>query len=170
MSDENVDQAMLDQVLSQLEQLCGVKFDRQGKLIKQMYEAAEGVCALYGPEKADTVMLAPVWAKNGTKTYPLSCFKHAIKVKFEGIDIWISAEYDKMLQIEYGDYMRIIKGGASHAYPCFAEQEAYVRENVSAYPFEYKYNEKDIVPEERCWKSFSTLEELSCSLSTFSFA
>ena len=153
LSDENLDQAMLDQVLSQLEQLCGVKFDRQGKLIKQMYEAAEGVCALYGPDKADTVMLAPVWAKNGTKTYPLSCFKHAIKVKFEGIDIWISAEYDKMLQIEYGDYMRIIKGGASHAYPCFTEQEAYVRENVSAYPFEYKYNEKDIEPEERLTNS-----------------
>lgn len=142
LSDENLDQAMLDQVLSQLEQLCGVKFDRQGKLIKQMYEAAEGVCALYGPEQSDTVMLAPIWAKYGVKTYPLTCFQHAIKVRFENMDIWISAEYDKMLQREYGDYMRIIKGGASHAYPCFAEQEAYVRENVSAYPFEYKFNQR----------------------------
>ena len=155
LSDENLDQAMLDQVLSQLEQLCGVKFDRQGKLIKQMYEAAEGVCALYGPEQSDTVMLAPIWAKYGVKTYPLTCFQHAIKVRFENMDIWISAEYDKMLQREYGDYMRIIKGGASHAYPCFAEQEAYVRENVSAYPFEYKFNQKDIEPEERLTSSLA---------------
>ncbi len=155
LSDENLDQAMLDQVLSELEQLCGVKFDRQGKLIKQMYEAAEGVCALYGPNKADTVMLAPIWAKYGVKTYPLSCFQHAIKVRFENINIWISAEYDKMLQSEYGDYMRIIKGGASHAYPCFEEQEAYVREHLPKYPFEYRFEKKDIEPEERLTNSLA---------------
>lgn len=155
LSDENLDQAMLDQVLSQLEQLCGVKFDRQGKLIKQMYEATEGVCALYGPEQADTVMLAPIWAKYGVKTYPLTCFQHAIKVRFENIDIWISAEYDKMLQNEYGDYMRIIKGGASHDYPCFAEQEAYVREHLPKYPFEYTFDKKDIETEERLTDSRS---------------
>lgn len=124
LSDENLDQAMLDQVLSQLEQLCGVKFDRQGKLIKQMYEATEGVCALYGPEQADTVMLAPIWAKYGVKTYPLTCFQHAIKVRFENIDIWISAEYDqdvtKRIWRLYA--LGLLRDGASHDYPCFAEQ------------------------------------------------
>lgn len=155
LADKDLDQEKLDQVLSQLEQLCDVKFDRQGELVKQMYEAAEGVCALYGSEQADTVMLAPIWAKNGTKTYPLSCFQHAIKVRFENIDIWISAEYDKMLQNEYGDYMRIIKGGASHDYPCFAEQEAYVRKHLPKYPFEYTFDKKDIEPEERLTDSLS---------------
>ena len=155
LTDKDLDQEKLDQVLSQLEQLCGVKFDRQGKLIKQMYEAAEGVCALYGPEQSDTVMLAPIWAKYGVKTYPLTCFQHAIKVRFENMDIWISAEYDKMLQNEYGDYMRIIKGGASHDYPCFAEQEAYVREHLPKYPFEYTFDKKDIEPEERLTDSRS---------------
>ena len=155
LADKDLDQEKLDQVLSQLEQLCDVKFDRQGELVKQMYEAAEGVCALYGPEQADTVMLAPIWAKNGTKTYPLSCFQHAIKVRFENIDIWISAGYDKMLQNEYGDYMRIIKGGASHDYPCFAEQEAYVRKHLPKYPFEYTFDKKDIEPEERLTDSLS---------------
>ena len=155
LADKDLDQEKLDQVLSQLEQLCGAKFDRQGELVKQMYEAAEGVCALYGPDQADTVMLAPIWAKYGVKTYPLSCFQHAIKVRFENMDIWISAEYDKMLQSEYGDYMRIIKGGASHAYPCFEEQEAYVREHLPKYPFEYTFDKKDIEPEERLTDSLS---------------
>ena len=62
---------------------------------------------------------------------------------------------DKMLQNEYGDYMRIIKGGASHDYPCFAEQEAYVREHLPKYPFEYTFDKKDIETEERLTDSRS---------------
>lgn len=144
LEDKNLDKDELNAVLDQLEQLCDVKFDRDGKVLKQILQAAEGVCALYGPEGADKVMLASIWSTNGTKSYPLSCFQNAIKVKFEGIDIWISAEYDKMLRIEYGDYTRIMKGGASHAYPYFADQEQHVKEQLPEYPFEYTYNPKDM--------------------------
>lgn len=160
LEDKELDREVLDEVLDQLEQLCGVKFDRDGKLVKQMYEAAESVCALYGPEDADTVMLAPIWANNGTKSYPLSCFQNAIKVNFEGIGIWISAEYDTMLRIEYGDYMRIVKGGASHGYPSFAEQEAYVREHLPEYPFEYKFDMKDLECQNRLPKKRAKEESL----------
>lgn len=149
LEDPNLDREVLNQVLAQLEQLCGKKFDKKGNLVKQLLEAAEGASALYGPEGTDTVMLAYVWAKNGTKTYPLSIFQNAVKVKYEGVDLWISAEYDKMLRIEYGDYMRIIKGGASHSYPCFAGQEEHVRDAVSDYPFLYSFDKKDLEEAER---------------------
>lgn len=149
LADKELDRSELNGVLEPLEQLCGVTFDRDGELLKQLLEATEGACALYGPEGADTVMLSYVWAQSGAKSYPLSCFQNAIKVKYEGVDIWISAEYDKMLQIEYGDYMRIVKSGASHDYPCFEMQENAVREHVSEYPFEYTFDKKDLESEVR---------------------
>lgn len=149
LADKELDRSEINGVLEPLEQLCGVTFDRDGELLKQLLEATEGACALYGPEGADTVMLSYVWAQSGAKSYPLSCFQNAIKVKYEGVDIWISAEYDKMLQIEYGDYMRIVKSGASHDYPCFEMQENAVREHVSEYPFEYTFDKKDLESEVR---------------------
>lgn len=140
LNNDSLEPAQLEELLCQLEQMSGAKFDRSAEPMMQVYQAAEAVCAVYGPEKATRVMLAAIWATSGTKTYPLSCFKKSIMMPFEGIEIPVSAEYDTMLQIEYGNYMNIVKGGASHDYPCFEEQEGFCIENIPDYKFVYKYD------------------------------
>ena len=147
LRDESLDRSELNVVLEPLEELAGVKFDRDGELTQQLLQAIEGACAIYGPgDCADKAMLAYMWGKDGSKCYPLSCFQNAIKVKYEGMDLWISAEYNRMLEVEYSDYMRIVKGGASHDYPCFESQVSQVKETASEYPFEYVFDSNDLNP------------------------
>lgn len=169
LEDADLDLDAVEDILQQLETLSGKKFDRKDSLLKQIYQAIEGVCQIYGPEGADTVMLAPIWACQGGKTYPLSCFQNAVKMKFEGMDIWVTAEYDTMLKIEYGDYMKIVKGGASHDYPCFTDQIEYVKRDVSEFPFEYQFDEADLAevkrldrktPRETCLKFIKLVENM----------
>lgn len=149
LKDDAIDDAQLESMFVQLEQLSGMKLDRKQSLMLQVYQAAEAVCAVYGPKKATRVMLAAIWASNGGKTYPLSCFKNSVNMSFEGIEIPVSAEYDTMLQIEYRNYMNIIKGGASHEYPCFREQEEACMELIPNYGFVYRFNPDDLKEVER---------------------
>lgn len=144
LKDDRLDREQLDEMLLQLEQLSGMRFDRNADLVMQVYQASEAVCAVYGPEKATKVMLAPIWASSGNKTYPISCFRQSIQLPFEGLEIPVSAEYDTMLYIEYRNYMEIRKGGASHEYPCFREQEEFCIENIPDYKFLYKYDPEDL--------------------------
>jgi hypothetical protein len=68
---------------------------------------------------------------------------------FEFIELPVPAAYDAVLRIEYGNYMKVVKGGGVHEYPCYEKQENHFIECVNEYPFKYKFKKEDLENPER---------------------
>ncbi len=106
-----------------LEDICNIKLDDKLPIHQQMGGLIDNICAMYWEEPAAEVTYFPTFTYAPHLRYPKQLFSTIIEVPFENIILPIPAEYDKVLKIEYGDYLTPIKSGSSHNYPVYKEQE-----------------------------------------------
>ena len=132
-----------------VEKLCGQKIDKSRPMKQQMFMAAEILFTLYGSEGATEVVLMPYWLQYNDHKYPIDCFRELVMMPFEHIEIPVPVEYDRVLRIEYGDYMKLYKAGGVHNYPFFEQLEDLLIERIDKYYFRYKFNPDDIKNDER---------------------
>lgn len=145
--DENVDN--YKEVLTQIEELCDVKFDYSRSVKQQLFETAEKLFALYSSVGGKNVALMPYWIYFDNHVYPAEYFDKTIMMPFETTELPVPAAYDGVLRIEYGDYMKIHKGGGVHGYPFFTGQEEHLMKLVPDYPFKYVFSRDDLQNNER---------------------
>ncbi|MCR5557912.1 MAG: hypothetical protein K6F75_10180, partial [Butyrivibrio sp.] len=67
-------------------------------------------------------------------------FDQVVKLPFEETFMNVPARYEEILSIEYGDYMRVFKGGGMHDYPVYHDQEEILRQNLGGNPFRYTFD------------------------------
>lgn len=144
---ENVDN--YKDVLVQIEELCDVTFDYTKSVKQQLFQTAEKLFALYSNKGGKNVALMPYWIYFNNHKYPAEYFDKTIMMPFETTELPVPAAYDGVLQIEYGDYMKIYKGGGVHGYPFFTGQEEHLMKLVPNYPFKYVFSTDDIKNNER---------------------
>lgn len=65
------------------------------------------------------------------KYYEAQWFDTVKYLPFEGFDVPVPAEYDKILCATYGDYMKPIKSAAMHDYPFYNKQLEQLRRHVA---------------------------------------
>jgi hypothetical protein len=109
----------------------------------------EKIFALYSDVGGKYVALMPYWVYFDNHKYKSEYFDRSIMMPFEFTEMPVPAAYDAVLRIEYGDYMRVVKGGGVHDYPCYEGQENHLIEIVDDYPFKYKFDKNDLKNEER---------------------
>lgn len=131
-------------VLNQIEELCLVEFDYTRCIKQQLFQAGEKIFSLYAGKGGSHVALMPYWVYFDNHLYPAEYFNTTVMVPFEITKLPAPAAYDGVLQIEYGDYMKIVKSGGIHDYPFFINQENYLKELISPYPFEYHFSMNDL--------------------------
>lgn len=131
-------------VLNQIEELCLVEFDYTKCIKQQLFQAGEKIFSLYAGKGGSHVALMPYWVYFDNHLYPAEYFNTTVMVPFEITKLPAPAAYDGVLQIEYGDYMKIVKSGGIHDYPFFINQENYLKELISPYPFEYHFSMNDL--------------------------
>jgi phosphorylcholine metabolism protein LicD len=140
INDENQNSEQMVKLISQIEQMCTVTFDKNKSIKQQMYILTDRLYSLFKSDEADDVALMPFWINNNHHRYPLKYFKNQIMLPFEFIKIPVPAAYDAVLQIEYGDYMKINRLGGVHDYPVFKKQEDMSRNMFdNRYTFSRKY-------------------------------
>lgn len=132
-----------------VEDLTGARIDKSKPIKQQMFMAAEVLFTLYGSKDAKYVVLMPYWLQHNDHKYPIECFRESVMMPFENIEIPVPVEYDKVLRIEYGDYMQLYKAGGVHGYPFFEQLENLLIEKIDKYYFRYKYNPDDLTDNER---------------------
>ena len=130
--------------MKQIEELCLVEFDYTQCIRQQLFQAGEKVFSLYASKGGSHVALMPYWVYFDNHLYPAEYFDTTVMVPFETTKIPAPAAYDGVLQIEYGDYMKIVKSGGVHDYPFFTGQEEHLKALVSPYPFEYHFSKDDL--------------------------
>ena len=141
-SEEGVD------MLQMVEETYHVQIDRKNHLCRQLYEIAERLSCLYPSEGAKEVVLMPYWCSEHNHKYPIETVNKIARIPFENTLINVPAGYDKVLKIEYGDYLKIHRGGAMHDYPLYQVQEDYLAEKWGINnPYLYIFDKKDLKKE-----------------------
>ncbi len=135
--------------IEDVEKLLGIRFDRNHTFRQLLYEATEAMFKVWNSKNATEVALMPFWVKNKSHRYQMKSFRESVMVPFECGEIPVPIEYDNVLKVEYGDYMRLVKAGGIHEYPFFEKMEDILIEEVSNYTLRYEFDPKHLENPER---------------------
>ncbi|MCR4641748.1 MAG: LicD family protein [Lachnospiraceae bacterium] len=120
---EDVDEEVKELIV-QLEDLSGVKLDRSRGMKSQLLTLAEQISAMYMGEGGNRIAIASKLLEKKKYVFQKEWFAYRDTAVFEGLEVPVPRDYDKVLRVWYGDdYMTPVQGMAGHDYPGYAEQE-----------------------------------------------
>ena len=146
---ENEDSEEYKKVISDAEDKLGISIDKSRPMRQQMYEATEALFKLFPSEGAKHVVLMGGWLGNKSHKYSIDMFRDTVLVPFECGHIPVPIGYDKILSIEYGDYMRPVMAGGMHDYPYYEHLEEYLIGQLSDYSLHYSFKPEHLDNPER---------------------
>lgn len=126
ISGENIQE--LDLRINQVEELCGVKIDRDRDLAQQLNILVDRLCGLYTEDEADYLTIMTIWTQNKQYKFPKEYYSRTVRLPFENITIPVPYSYDAILKRKYGDYMKLVHTWDSHDYPFYDRQKKLLRE------------------------------------------
>lgn len=115
--------------------------DKKRRLLKQI-EALYSECS---SDEAEYVALMPFYVPKENHKYPKELFDNPVLVPFENTYVYVPGRFEEVLEIEYGDFMRIRKGGGMHEYPVYADQERTLFDALGRNPFGYSMNYNELL-------------------------
>lgn len=163
-SDDPPEEGM--KLVRMVEESCNVKFDTKNHLRRQLYQLAEKLSRLYPAEGAKAVVLMPNWCAHHDHKYPIEYVNKITQLPFESMMINVPAGYDAVLNIEYGDYLKIVRNGGIHEYPLYEKQEVFFTKKLEdGNPFRYKFDINDLKRDkEECPKRLKQRAEEYCTV------
>ena len=138
-----------EQLLLETEKLLGKTYDKSRSMKQRFYEAADDVFSLVSPMDSDEVVLMCYWLGFRNHKYKLASFRETVNMPFEFTELPVPVEYDNVLKVEYGDYMRPVKAGGVHEYPFFEKMEDKLVGMVDNYILKYKFSPADLKNDDR---------------------
>ena len=140
-------------LICQVEEMCGVKIDRNGHLKNQLMLLEECLMSMYGLEEAEELALIPVWMRTGSNKFKKEYYESTVEMDFENIKIPVPTMYDAVLRQKYGDYMKLIHNWDYHNYPFYGKQMKMMEAELN-YKFpKYEFSGKDLLCEDRMEKT-----------------
>ncbi len=130
-------------LLAKIENRYDIKFNRSVDVINDLVVLYEKLNRECRDEDATEAAFMWPWIFQKRMNNPIEVYQDLIEVPFENTTIKIPARYDELLKSEYGDYMKIYKGGAVHDYPVYRDQEKTLREHLGRNPYRYTFSAKD---------------------------
>ena len=119
-------------ILEQLQEICGFEVVDNIPIKRQLYMLADRLCGMYTEEDGDE--LTSMWDLiDGWKDYriPRKYYDDVIWMPFENTTLPIPDGYDFILTVKYKNYHKLVRGGGSHNYPSFGNQEALLRKQAA---------------------------------------
>lgn len=142
---EGEDLEKLNSNLLSIEQLCGVRIDREKDIIQQLNILVDQLCSLYTEDETEELTIRAIWQKNKAYKFRNSNYKKAVRIPFENITIPVPFGYDAILKQKYGDYMKLVHTWDSHDYPFFDKQRDIIREKSESGLNEFKDTLEDVI-------------------------
>jgi lipopolysaccharide cholinephosphotransferase len=106
-------------LISQVEQLCRVKIDRNGDIVNQLFGLYEKLAQMYSADEATHVAFLQL-GHNISK----ECFSDVIWLDFEYIKVPAPVGYERVLEAKYGkDWRTPLLMAGGHDYPYYKKQK-----------------------------------------------
>lgn len=113
--------------LLKIEEMCNVNLTRDDTIRGQLWRLADSIASMFTEEESDMLVCMSEYVSGYPNlVFDKTWFERTVYKRFEYMDIAVPYEYDKVLTQEYGDYMIIKQNAASHEYPFFKEQKAFL--------------------------------------------
>lgn len=119
----DTDPEELNVLLGQVQNLCAIDFEPDKPIWNQLQILTERLCSLYREGESDFLTSMPDLTNGWDYYVPKESYDRAVLVPFETIKMPVPVWYDKILTIKYGDWKTPNRGGGSHGYPFYKEQE-----------------------------------------------
>jgi lipopolysaccharide cholinephosphotransferase len=114
---ETKDAQEKEDLLASIEQMCRVSIDRNGDVVNQMYRLYDSLSQMYSSEESSCVALMPDYP-NIKKEF----FDNMVQLDFEYIKVPAPAEYETLLEIQFGKDWRTPVIAPEHVYPYYKTQ------------------------------------------------
>ena len=114
---------VMEQMLSEIEKVCGVKLDRNASLRNQLWRLSDSICQLYTEDECSEMTWMPEFCKRLDYTLKKEWYNETVKMKFENIEIKAPKNYAEALTKMFGDYMIPVRGTQEHEYPFYKKQQ-----------------------------------------------
>ena len=138
---QNPDPTRHDEVLQtirEIETALEIRLPEDTSCRVRLWHLADELSQAWAADESDLWMWVPELAtRKGDRYRPAAAYAETIELAFEGTTLPVPVGYDKILTVEYGDYMAPVQGLALHEYPFYKEQDAYIeaeRKRVLADP------------------------------------
>ena len=132
------------ELISSVEKMCNVKIDYSRPVHKQLRRLAEDSITEVKRKDANKVCFMAAWIEYHSCFWDKKYCDQMMRVPFENTTIPIPVAYDVILKAHYGDYMKVIRSGGAHDYPCFAKQEKVLTEKYGWKSWDYKWNKQEL--------------------------
>ena len=105
----------------------------------QLYKDLENVYSECDGTGSTHIGMMRFWASGGHHKYPIESLKDPVWMDFETVSLPITAMYDKILTLDYGqNYIKPIQAGGLHEYPVYTMQTEELCENWGYDPYDLK--------------------------------
>lgn len=112
----------LKDALKALEDFCHTKFERSKDLVSQLIMLSNEVVSAYGEDDGDQVVEYLTYINHPHIVFDKHWFDDTEYIPFESVEMPVPWKYHEVLTTQYGDYMKMIKGGGGHDYPYYNKQ------------------------------------------------
>lgn len=118
------------QLVPDLENLCGVKFDQSRPLANQIRRAADQVCRRYHRKKPTLITTMSV---NTRWTYHLNYewYRDTVYLDFENVKLPCPGNYEAVLTAMYRDWQTPVRDFSGHDYPFYNKQKKALSEALT---------------------------------------
>ncbi|MBQ8822682.1 MAG: LicD family protein [Lachnospiraceae bacterium] len=150
--------------LQTLETMYGKKLRRIEDVVelrRYLYGEVEKIFAEVPESDADFLtQLFPRGLLGDAFQFPKEFYEQAVYLPFECTYMPVPAMYDKMLQMRYGDYLRLVKNRAGHDYPYFEGQKKNLQKVLDFKLPEFELNKSKLLrsEEEEAYQKLSYKE------------
>ena len=120
--------ADLIKMVRKIEICQGVQFHYEEPLRPQLYQLLNRIRRENNGKGGEVVAYLPSQISNERIVFPKSLFERSTSLSFCGKEFPVPYEYEKFLEIVYGDFRKKVKAGGEHEYPYFKDHAACLRE------------------------------------------
>ncbi|MCR5419499.1 MAG: LicD family protein [Lachnospiraceae bacterium] len=142
--DKSIDDKEIEKRVEQIQQENDIVIDKKNTL-KDLILLFERIAQEANRESSKEIAIMDTWVVFADCLYKRSWFDNWESVKFETTTVRAPRQYHDVLQACYGDYLKPVRGNATHGFPLYRAQEKLYRDNTCTDPtrFFFKKDEFD---------------------------
>ncbi len=133
------------QLVSDVEKENHVVFEKGKSLERQLLLLVQQVFRECPTSNASKVICMPFYVPYHDHIFPKDIYKDTVKLPFENTYVTVAGRYDEMLDMEYGEYLRVNKSGGVHDYPVYSGQESILAEHIGRNPYRYTLDANELL-------------------------
>ena len=127
-----------------IEELIPFHFTKEENFLPELYHAFHTFCQLYNG-KGEEVAYLPYQLYHPKTKFPKKAFQGETQIAFCGYLFPAPVDYDTVLKVIYGNYLKRVKAGGEHNYPYFKKYEKQLHVVLKEkWFFDYAFQEKDL--------------------------